>query len=162
MKPIVMALLLAALAGCGQGGDKGAATAPGEKGAEAAGAGKAEPGVTRLGLERGYFVRSDLGCAEANADTIYLHRGDALVTPYQACHFDKIKALGDSRYEVAETCTDAGSGVVTATRAATYTVKGPLEFEFRDDEGFEFGAKFCAQAELPEPWRSTDLAGQLK
>ena len=158
MRSIVIALLLAALAGCGQSGDRNAATATAEKGA-AAGAGKAEPGVARLGLERGYFVRSDLGCAEANPDAIYLHRGDALVTSYQACRFDKITALGDNRFQVAETCTDAGSGVVTATRAATYTVKGPLEFEFLDDEGFEFAAKFCAQAELPEPWRSTDLAG---
>ena len=161
MRPIVIAVLLAALAGCGQRGDKDAASAPGEKGT-AAEAGKAEPGAARLGLERGYFVRSDLGCAQANPDAIYLHRGDALATPYQACRFDKITALGDNRYEVAETCTDAGSGVVTATRPATYTVKGPLEFEFLDDEGFEFAAKYCAQAELPEPWRSTDLAGQLK
>lgn len=162
MKPIVMALMLAALAGCGQGGDKGPATGADEKSSGAAESGKTGSGVARLGLERGYFVRSDLGCAEANADAIYLHRGDALVTPYQACRFDKITALGDNRYEVAETCTDAGSGVVTATRPATYTIKGPLEFDFLDDEGFEFRAKYCAQAELPEPWRSTDLASQLK
>ena len=162
MKTFVIALMLAALAGCGGSGDKDAASAPAEMGAGEAGTGKTESGVARLGLERGYFVRSDLGCAEANADAIYLHRGDALVTPYQSCNFDRIKALGDNRYEVAETCIDAGSGVVTASRAATYTVKGPLEFEFRDDEGFEFGARFCAQAELPEPWRSTDLASQLK
>jgi hypothetical protein len=160
MRLVAIAVLLGVLAGCGRDAGEAPAPAADGKSVDSAAAGKEQPGVARLGLERGYFVRSDLGCADANVDAVHLHLGDRLETAFQSCHFDRIVPGGDNRYEVAETCTDIGTGAVTATRTVSYTVKGPMEFVARDDEGFEFGARFCSQAELPEPWRSVDLTAK--
>jgi hypothetical protein len=153
MRHIAIALLLGALAACGGRGRDEAATDS---------AGKAAPEPVRMPLERGYFVRGDLPCAEPVNDYVILYRGDGVDTERESCAFESVKTLGANRYEVVSVCTAAAGGGQSAPITETYTVNGPMAYSVMDEEGGEYGARFCAQAELPEPWRSRDISALLK
>lgn len=153
MRHMAIALLLAALAGCGgHDGDKAGTGA----------AGKAAEEPVRMPLERGYFVRGDLPCAQPVSDYVILYRGDGVDTERESCTFEKVTSLGENRYEVVSVCEASSGGGRSTPITETYTVNGPMAYSVMDEEGSEYGARFCAQAELPEPWRSRDISALLK
>ena len=108
-----------------------------------------------LPLERGYYVRSDETCRTAsNAGTAVLSRqGLQWVTSY--CIFDKIERIGPATFRVTQSCGDT-SGTEPAT--ATYEIKSRTAFSFKDSNGWEHAARLCAQKDMPQPWRGSDIS----
>lgn len=111
--------------------------------------------LDELPLDRGYYVRVDESCGEAtNAGTAVLRRaGLQWVTSY--CIFDGIEKTGPTTYLVEQSCGDP-AGLRPAT--AIYELDGSTAFSFTDSEGWEHAARLCAQSDMPEPWRGSDIS----
>lgn len=111
--------------------------------------------VRELPLDRGFYVRTDETCRTASAAGLAMLTREGLRWMDSACTFGKIEKTGPTTYRVVQTCD--GPGRVTAT----WEIRDRTSFSFKDTEGWEHAARFCAQRSLPEPWRSNDISGLI-
>lgn len=112
--------------------------------------------VSALPLERGFYVRSDATCRTASLDTLALLTRQGLQWSGSACTFGRIEKLGPTTYRVEQTCDGPGKAT------ATWQIRSPTAFSFKDANGWEHTASLCPQKSLPEPWRSNDVSGLIK
>jgi hypothetical protein len=104
--------------------------------------------VDILPLERGFYVRADETCAAASQAGTALLRRAGLQWATSQCVFDSIEKIGPTRYRVEQTCGDAAHRL---RATATYEIPDRRSFSFKDDNGWEHAARFCAQRDLPSP-----------
>lgn len=133
--------------------------APGARSVEAAHA----AGVTNLPLKRGFYVASATSCGQASNATLTLVRGGGINTSRVPCEFTAIEQVGATSYRVTEQCSSGGAAWGTEeevhTQILVYEIPNETSFTSRSDDGGSYSARFCAQASLPEPWRSNDISG---
>jgi hypothetical protein len=113
---------------------------------------------TGLPLEQGYFVAADTPCAEASNATLQLVTASEFSWPQQACAIAAATQSGPSAYAVTLDC--AASADLPAEQL-NVALTSPDAQHF----GLSFAGEppafktFCAQPDLPEPWRSNALPG---
>lgn len=111
--------------------------------------------VRELPLDRGFYVRTDATCRTASNATLAVLTRQGLQWSGSACTFGKIEKTGPTTYRVEQTCDGPGEAT------ATWEIKDRTSFSFKDTNGWEHTARFCAQRSLPEPWRSNDISGLI-
>ena len=107
-----------------------------------------------LPLQRGYYVADETPCGDASNGTLSLLRRNAMGVARQLCNFVAIESLGPARYRVVQNCGEGG------TRTDIYEIRSPRSFRMIAPDGFRYGARYCAQSELPLPWK-TNAIGDL-
>lgn len=116
------------------------------------------PATASLPLPTGYYVASDTACgAASNATTVLLGRG-GMGGARKFCEFRNVEQISQETYLVTHACRalqgDAPAQVVTVR----YTLQGDAAFTSRSDSGWQHDARYCAQPELPEPFRTNDIS----
>ncbi len=116
----------------------------------------ASPAATAPGLPllRGYYVSDDTPCALASNATLNLLRRNAMGAARELCEFDAIERIGSARYRVVENCREDGK------RTVVYEIRSPRSYRRIGPDGFRYSARYCAQSELPAPWK-TNAIGDL-
>ena len=111
--------------------------------------------LDELPLERGFYVRTDEMCKTAsNAGTAILRRAGLQWITSQ-CLFEHIEKATPTTYLVTQSC---GDGAHSETAIATWEIPDRASFSFTDDNGWQHAARFCAQRDMPQPWRDLDIA----
>jgi hypothetical protein len=111
-----------------------------------------------LPLTRGFYVSSDIPCAEASNATLLLLRRDALSGARDICRFERIERLGPTTFRIAESCAALFSEeVAEETSIVTWEILGPDSFRRVSDNGWTSEARFCEQSSLPEWFRDNDI-----
>lgn len=125
-------------------------------------AGPAQAGpANELPLTRGFYVSGDASCAEASGATVTLVGRKDFAWPQMVCTFAGVKQVGPTDFDVALDCEETAD-----FPAETLNVRMVVP----DDRkyGLSFSGEppaishFCAQGDLPEPWRSNDIAERIK
>jgi hypothetical protein len=128
---------------------------------------EAEPGSVIVGglpLRLGFYVASKASCSEASNATITLIRRDGYSGSRYTCTFGAIEKIGSTTYRVTESCTEMpgfGTREEAQTSVRTYEVPGNETFSAKSDNGWANEARFCAQTNLPEPWRDNDISDAI-
>lgn len=119
-------------------------------------AGPSATTAAALPLQRGYYVASDVACADASNATLALLHRHGLNASREACTFAGIEPLGPDRYRIIEQCSQIGIG-----EESRWTVHWQLlsheSFLRTLDTGWTSQMRYCPQQALPEPWRDTDI-----
>jgi hypothetical protein len=105
-----------------------------------------------LPIKRGYYVTSDTPCGNASSATLSLFWGSSM----DGCKVLSNKKVNDSTYSIKSKCTERGE---TFTIADTYTIISSTEYK-RVNAGSS-QSRYCAQSQLPEPWRTNDIRSIL-
>lgn len=105
-----------------------------------------------LPLERGFYVRTDETCGTANNAVTALLTRSGLQWVTSRCTFGRIAQTGPTTWEVVQTCDGPGEAT------ATWEIPDRTSFSFTDTNGWEHAARFCAQSDMPQPWRSNDIS----
>lgn len=117
--------------------------------------------VAGLPLRLGFYVSSDVSCAQASNATLQLLHRDGINTSRTPCDFSRIEKIADNRYRVTESCTEIGGwgdGEQNAsTNTAIYEILNETRFKVVGDS-WESTMQYCAQSSLPEPWRDNDIS----
>lgn len=108
--------------------------------------------VQELPLDRGFYVRTDETCRTASTAGLAILTREGLLWMDSACTFGRIEKTGSATYSVEQTCDGPGQAT------ATWEITDRTSFSFKDTNGWEHTARFCAQQSLPEPWRSNDIS----
>lgn len=111
--------------------------------------------VQELPLDRGFYVRTDETCRTASTAGLAMLTREGLRWMDSACTFGQIEKTGPTTYRVVQTCDGPGQAT------ATWEITNRTSFSFKDTNGWEHTARFCAQKSLPEPWRSNDISGLI-
>jgi hypothetical protein len=113
---------------------------------------------TGLPLNQGYFVAADTSCADASNATLQLVTTSEFSWPQQTCAI--AAATQSAPGEIAVTLDCAASADLPAEQLnVVLTIPDAQHF------GLSFAGEppvfktFCAQPDLPEPWRSNALPG---
>lgn len=109
---------------------------------------KAQPGtsLTTLPIKSGYYALTDGTCEEGfGPNTIYTD-GKTLSWPSSGCRFEHISQIGQSTYEVTQTCGRNSDDI--GTEQATYTVTSKTGFTMKSGTWEEKG-KYCELSSLP-------------
>lgn len=139
-------LLLTCLAACSQD------IAPPSKEAEA---------ITALPLKRGYYVASDIPCAQASNATISLLRRNGLGGARDFCEFRNIRRTGPNTYRVTQSCSNFQDDIPPETSIVTYTIPNDTSFTAQSENGWTHSARHCNQASMPPEWREDDISDAL-
>jgi hypothetical protein len=111
---------------------------------------------TGLPLEQGYFVAADTSCAEASNATLQLVTSAEFSWPQQACAIAAATQSAPTEFAVTLDCA-ASADLPAEQLNVVLTIPDAQHF------GLSFAGEppafktFCAQADLPEPWRSNAL-----
>lgn len=105
-----------------------------------------------LPLERGFYVRTDESCGTANNAVTALLTRSGLQWVTSRCSFGSIAQTGPTSWEVVQNCDGPGEAT------AVWDIPDRTSFSFTDSNGWDHAARFCAQSDLPEPWRSNDIS----
>ena len=108
----------------------------------------AEPG---LPLRRGYYVADDTPCSLASNGTLSLLRRNAMGAGRELCQFKSVERLNESRYRVRESCQENGEQTVL------YEILGQDRYRTTSPTGFAYTARYCAQSQLPLPWKTNPI-----
>ena len=138
-------LLLACLAACSQD------TAPAKE-AEA---------ITALPLKRGYYVTSDIPCAQASNTTVSLLRRNGLGGARDFCEFRNIRRTRPNTYRVTQSCRNFQDDISPETSIVTYTIPNDSSFTAHSENGWTHSARHCDQANMPPEWRENDISDAL-
>ena len=115
-----------------------------------------------LPLELGFYVPADIACSDASNATLSLLRRTGINTSRVPCDFTAVEPLGGNRFRVTERCSSGGPAWGTpeevSTSTATYAIAAPTRFRIESEGGHAVTMQHCPQGELPDPWRSNDIA----
>jgi hypothetical protein len=117
--------------------------------------------VAGLPLQRGYYVQGQIACGEASAPALVLHTRDGVNGNTHREKFLRIEKTGPTTYRVdteltsVQTLTSQGGQV--SRWVSTYDVDSPTSYRINHPGGSTLSYRFCAQAILPEPWRSNNI-----
>jgi hypothetical protein len=151
---LLLALAIA-LPGIGVGARTGGSTDP----AAFAGVPASAPVTTThaLPLQKGFYVASDTPCGEASNATLSLLLSEGLNWAREACQFTSIEEAGPRAWRITESCAELGSPE-RYTQVVEWTSIDDQQFRRVSDAGWVHEARRCPQADLPDPWRDTDLS----
>ena len=122
------------------------------------GAAIAETVVEALPLQPGFFVSTDVACANASNATLLLHYPGGADGARENCSFNRIVRTGEGRYRVTQVCTDIQSGH-SESSTADFDIKSPTAYSaVNTTYDWSHSARHCPQSQLPEPWRSNDIS----
>lgn len=122
------------------------------------GAGEAEAqpkAISELPLERGYYVRTDATCATASNATAALLRREGLFWGSSFCTFHGIEQTGPTTFRVKHYCSEPRAPAPPTPipadwlTTADWVIKNRTSFSFKDSEGWEHEARYCAQKSMP-------------
>ncbi|MBC7158966.1 MAG: hypothetical protein H5U21_02830 [Porphyrobacter sp.] len=118
--------------------------------------------MAALPLELGFYVPADIACSDASNATLSLLRRTGINTSRVPCDFTAVEPLGGNRFRVTERCSSGGPAWGTpeevSTSTATYAIATPTRFRIESEGGHAVTMQHCPQGELPDPWRSNDIA----
>lgn len=118
--------------------------------------------MATLPLELGFYVPTDVACAQASNATLSLLRRSGINTSRVPCDFSAVEPLGGNRFRVTERCSSGGAAWGTeeevSTSTAIYDIATPTRFRIESEGGYTATMQHCPQGELPDPWRSNDIA----
>ncbi len=161
-RPIALSLLMTGLAACGvdaaDSSSGPAATgmaAPATKAAVQARSSAAA--VARLPLRLGYYVASDTPCSEASNATVSLLRRGGIGGSRDFCEFRQVERIAPRTYRVTQACKDFQDEGPPRDGVVIYTLSGHVRFTSRNEHGWEYSARHCAQSTMPAAWRLNDL-----
>lgn len=112
-------------------------------------------GQAMLPLEPGFYVDIATSCGDASNATLSLVHAGGINSARTACDFIEIAREG-STYETVARCTEIGGGPSFEIRSS-YEIPESRSYLFTNEHGWSGAARFCAQADLPEPWREVEL-----
>lgn len=117
--------------------------------------------ATELPLERGFYVAGDTSCADAAGATVTLVGRKDFAWPQLVCVFAEVTPAGPTEFDVTLDCEETEDFPAERLNVRM-VVPDPRQY------GISFSGEplayshYCAQADLPEPWRSNDLADRIK
>lgn len=111
-----------------------------------------------LPLETGFYVDAGTACGNASNATLSLVHARGINSARTSCDFAEIRQRDATTYETVERCSEITGGAPFDTRVV-YTVPEPRRYLFTNEHGWSGEARFCAQTELPDPWREIELPG---
>jgi hypothetical protein len=118
--------------------------------------------MATLPLELGFYVPTDIVCSQASNATLSLLRRSGINTSRVPCDFTAVEPLGGNRFRVTERCSSGGAAWGTdeevSTSTAIYVIATPTRFRIESEGGYTATMQHCPQGELPDPWRSNDIA----
>lgn len=110
-----------------------------------------------LPIKRGYYVENDTPCQRASNATITLYNGVSFANAHVDCRKPSTRKLTGDSYQIVEQCRDVqGHGGPWRLFTTNYTVLSQTEFTMTTKYG-KASYRYCAQSDLPEPWRTIDL-----
>lgn len=136
------------------------------KESQADASGNAAGTVTELPLTRGFYIAADTPCGRASNATLQLLRRDGIGGSRDFCAFKRIEQSGAKRFRVTQECRSGGEAyggkedVETVT--IDYEVIGATAFRNIYEGGSASEYRYCAQPDLPEPWRDNDIADIIR
>jgi hypothetical protein len=69
----------------------------------------------------------------------------------ELCQFKSVERLTGSRYRVRESCQENGEQTVL------YEILGQDRYRTTSPTGFAYTARYCAQSQLPLPWKTNPI-----
>lgn len=120
---------------------------------EQADASAVQEAVDSIPLKPGYYVAADTPCGQASNATVTLFKGDGFSA---LCETQSIERIDANSYRLKEACFDQRAGQDYETEAV-YTLKGDAAYVMKSD-GWEAEARFCPQAQMPEPFNTNDIS----
>lgn len=121
----------------------------------------AEP-VAELPLHPGYYVNAQIDCGAADNSSLYLVRRDGISSAAATCTISLINQTGPTRYEVTDNCTELASGSELGEATVLYDIPDDRSYGYIDGETVVGMNRYCAQDDLPEPFRSNDISDLLQ
>ena len=146
-----MVLLAALAAACGQ----------------KAGTAEAPPAATvaALPLKPGYYVASDIPCAEASNATTMLVTRTGINGSRTFCRFTQIEKTGATTYRATSECSDGGEAwgheETVDTSTSIYEIPDETRFRVTYEGGSDFEARFCEQSTMAPGFRDNDISGLI-
>ncbi len=110
---------------------------------------------TDFPLEQGYYVAEGTPCAEASNATLQLVTRHDFNWPQQACTIAEVTKTGTADYTLAVDCEETPDFPAERLTLAL-TIPDPKRFGLSFSGEPPAFKQFCAQADLPDPWRSND------
>lgn len=118
--------------------------------------------VKELPLKRGYYVSSDTPCSQASNATLSAVTRTGISYAQAECTTSAISQMAPTRFEVTDTCVEIATGTSLGENTTTYDIPDPQTYVFIADGAPAGGARYCAQADLPDPWAHNDVADLFK
>lgn len=114
------------------------------------------PALAEVQLELGYYVDPAIPCASASNVDVSLVHWSGINASRIVCDFTSVSEIGEDLYSFVQSCTEIGTeGAIELT--GEILISSAKAFELRTEAG-TFPYRYCAQDEMPEPWRSNDLS----
>ncbi len=110
-----------------------------------------------LPLDRGYYVSADTPCAEASNATIQLVGRATFNWPQQACAIADVALDTGTLYNVALDC-EATADFPAERLNVILDVPDPQHYALSFEGEAGAPMQYCAQAALPDPWRTNDIS----
>lgn len=107
--------------------------------------------VKTLPLKRGFFVASGTPCGNASNATLMLITREGINWSRDVCTFKRIEKIAASGYRVAAQCSGGETTI-------TFEIPSDDRFTAKYENGGDSSARYCAQSNLPDPWRDNDIS----
>ena len=118
--------------------------------------------AAELPLPRGFYVAADTACGQASMATLTLLHRDGIGGAQDFCGFEQIVAEAAGRFRITERCADLRDPTSAEVNEVVYEMLGAGHFRKTSPYGWSVESRHCAQGDLPEPWRSNDIADVLE
>ena len=110
-----------------------------------------------LPLKRGYYNQGESCGDVSNASLVLLGRS-SINWSRAACDLSAIQKAGATRWKAMQSCKDIQTETAEAPYAVYFDIQDETTFSHQYEGSTESAPyRYCAQASLPEPWRSNDI-----